>query len=43
MTGGPNQFGLVIPALDYWIPIKNIWILDFRRFALDRRIQKASP
>ncbi len=27
ITGGPNQFGSVIPAIDYRIPAKNIWIL----------------
>jgi hypothetical protein len=27
ITGGTNQVGLVTPALDYWILIRNIWIL----------------
>ncbi len=27
ITGGLNQVGSVIPALDYWIRIENLWNL----------------
>jgi hypothetical protein len=43
ITGGLYYFSLTIQTLDYWIPTKNLWILDFPRYTLDRRIRKASP
>ena len=39
ITGEPDQFSFVIPALDYWIRSKNLWILGFPRGVHYERIE----